>query len=1189
VAGIFATKKLDGLIWTIAVVASIFLGKAILTWLNRWLGQRTSAAVKSQLRTDIMRARLARPVESEGSTGGLVTLVTQGLDALDPYYARYLPQLLLAATVPVIICVAILTSDWVSTVIVVVTIPLIPLFMTLIGWTTQARTAKRWAIQTRLARHFSDLVMGLPTLQVFGRAKAQAQGLRITETAHRRETVATLRISFLSALVLELLATLSVAVIAVTIGFRLLYGQVDLQTALFILILAPEAYIPVRQVGTHFHDSTNGVAAARSAFALIDAGSDASAPSGESADSLAQEAGVASGADRDSADLVAESGAADAGNPIRRTVRGPQPQAADLHLGEELFTSGEQDSRHPLSGHVGEGGLAAGAASVVGCAADSRHPLSGHVSDRGEHGGEIPLLSVRGLSHTYDGADTPALSGFDLDVYPGEIVALAGASGGGKTTVLNSVMGFLSPSAGRILADGKRVRDVDEWRTHVAYVGQFPGLIAGTVADNVRLGFPKATDSAVRAALDEAGAADIALDHPVAMDAEGVSAGERRRIATARGLLRVTLGRARLMVLDEPTAGLDAESESVLLATLRKLGVAALVVSHRPQVLDSADRVVYLERVPQVVGVEAGQVAGVGAGSATQEQEGQPSALGGGDAADADGSGETAQGDGPSDAEASSSASDFDEFAPSGRRRSLVRRLFDSVPGSRVRLVIAIVMAFCATTASVALMGVSTWLLSFAATHPPEMYLNVAAVGVRFFGISRGVFRYLERLTGHDVALRLQSALRLETYKSLAKTTLLGSRRGDLLSRVIADVEAIQNLIVRVWIPFWSSSLVIVATAVTLAFFSPGSALVLLISAILAGLIVPFAAMRGSHRADRESVPTRGELADRVHELAHTASDVVAYGQQPAFIGRFEAVDHRLRDGEARVAWVRGVADGFQMLAAGLAVLGALWIGGQQVAAGTLDPVMLAVLVLVPLSLHESLSTLSEAAQNSTRAHEALRRVEEVTDAEPVGVGDLPDRLTDATPSLHVHNLTAGWPDNPPVVTGLNLDVDAGQHVALTGPSGVGKTTVAATILGLIEARGGDLELSGRPGYLAQDAHIFNTTVAENVRIGRKDATDEEIAQALGRAGLLDIDLHRIVGEEGSALSGGEIRRISLARLLVGQYQVLILDEPTEHLDTLTATALLDDVWTTAADLPILAITHDPELIARCDREVALG
>jgi len=494
--GVFATRTAGPALAALAPLAGVFTGKAALAWGNQWLAHRAAAAVKSQLRVEVLRARLGRPLDADASASGLVTLVTQGLDALDGFYAKYLPQLVLAVVVPAILGVAILTTDLLSTLIVALTLPLIPLFMALVGWTTEARTRRRWALQTRLARHFADLVEGLPTLQVFGRARAQAEGLRRSEAAHRRETMGTLRVSFLSALVLELLATLSVAIVAVTTGFRVLYGQLDLTAALFVLILAPEVYLPVRQVGVHYHDSADGMAAAEAAFALIDPppGPDAAAPL-------------------------------------------PAPEGVT--------------------------------------AADP------------------PLVEVRGLGHTYPGADAPAVAGVSFAVRRGEFVALTGPSGGGKTTVLNALVGFVAPTAGDVLVEGRPLdaAALPRWRARVAYVGQQPGMLNGTVADNVRLGHPGAPDAEARRALDDAGAPELALDHPVGDDAEGLSAGERRRVATARALLRLRLGGAALLLLDEPTAGLDADAEAALLRGLRSSGVAAVVVTHRPAVIAEADRV----------------------------------------------------------------------------------------------------------------------------------------------------------------------------------------------------------------------------------------------------------------------------------------------------------------------------------------------------------------------------------------------------------------------------------------------------------------------------------------------------------------------------------------------------------------------------------------------------------------------
>ncbi|GAA0344485.1 hypothetical protein GCM10009529_23830 [Micropruina glycogenica] len=486
---IFATHTLTVLQQVFWLLVAVFAGKAVLAWLNQWLAHRAAAAVKSRLRRDVLAARLADPVDPGSSTASLVTLLTQGLDALDGYYSKYLPQLVLAVTVPLIIGIAILTADFASAIVVALTLPLIPIFMALVGWTTEARTRKRWLVQTRLAGHFADLVAGLPTLQVFGRARAQAEGLRRSEDAHRGETMGTLRISFLSALALELLSTLSVAIVAVGIGFRVVFDQVDLTTAFFVLILAPEVYLPVRQVGVHYHDAADGMAAAESAFAIIE-----SAPT-----------------------------------TPPRTASAPVPNA--------------------------------------------------------------PRLSVDALSHTYPGAQAPALAPVGFDLHPGELLVVTGPSGCGKTTLLNALMGFIAPTAGRVLVDGAAL-DAASRRERIAWVGQTPGMISGTIADNVRLGDPDADDAAVRQALRQAGGGSLDPARGVGDDGEGLSAGERRRVAVARALLWVASGRADLLVLDEPTAGLDEGTETALLDALD--GVTTVAVSHRPAVIARADRVLTL-------------------------------------------------------------------------------------------------------------------------------------------------------------------------------------------------------------------------------------------------------------------------------------------------------------------------------------------------------------------------------------------------------------------------------------------------------------------------------------------------------------------------------------------------------------------------------------------------------------------
>lgn len=499
VSSVFAAHHLDGVAMWCGLLAAVFCGRACLAWLQESLAHRASASVKSQLRRDIVQARLSRPTDATMPSGTLISLMTTGLDALDGYYSKYLPQLVLAVIVPAVLATAIGLNDLTSLVIVVVTIPLIPVFMALIGWRTEAAVAKRFKVATRLANHFADLVAGLPTLQVFGRARAQLEGLRRTEAANRSETMRTLRISFLSSFILELLATLSVALVAVTVGFRVAAGGMDLRTSLFILILAPEVFLPVRQVGVLFHDAADGMAAAEVSFGLIESGR-------------------------------------------------PTAPKSDVEI----------------------------------------------ASPR-----EVPVV-ISGLTHTYEGTDRAAPDGLSLRIEPGSVVALVGHSGGGKTTALSCLLGFIDPDSGSILVGDRELIGADEsvwqsWRRQLAYVPQVPAMMAGTVAENIRLGCSDAPEAMLRDALDRCGAAAIPLNKRIDDDAEGLSAGERRRVALARALVRVEQAEAGLLVLDEPTAGLDADTEATVLEAVRASGASVLVVSHRRNIIAAADVVVDLE------------------------------------------------------------------------------------------------------------------------------------------------------------------------------------------------------------------------------------------------------------------------------------------------------------------------------------------------------------------------------------------------------------------------------------------------------------------------------------------------------------------------------------------------------------------------------------------------------------------
>ncbi|GHJ50323.1 hypothetical protein Cs7R123_76650 [Catellatospora sp. TT07R-123] len=467
---------------------------------------RMSATVKASLRTDLLGAVGRRgPTWLAGQRAGeLATLAGRGLDALDGYFTGYLPQLVLGLTVPVAVIGTLLLTDLTSAVIVLVTLPLIPIFGALVGWQTRTATDRQWHRLQLLGGHFLDMVSGLATLRAFGRARAQVGAVRRMADRHRAATMRTLRLAFLSALVLELIGTISVALVAVPVGLRLLDGRMTLATALLVLLLTPEAYAPLRAAGTKFHASMEGLTTLDQAFTLL----------------------------------------ADA--PAR-----PEP------------------------------GGGAVAAPPVG------------------------LIELRGVTVTYDrgtGERVTALRDVDLVIRPGERVALVGPSGGGKSTLLNLVLGFTTPDRGQVLVDGVDLADLDldAWRRRVGWVPQRAHLFAASLADNIALGTPEApradVDRAARAAalgpvLD---ALPQGLDTVLGERGHGLSGGERQRLALARAFLRD----APLLLLDEPTARLDAASEQAVVDATATLvhGRTALLVAHRPALLSVATRVLRVER-----------------------------------------------------------------------------------------------------------------------------------------------------------------------------------------------------------------------------------------------------------------------------------------------------------------------------------------------------------------------------------------------------------------------------------------------------------------------------------------------------------------------------------------------------------------------------------------------------------------
>ncbi len=466
-----------GVTWTLAAAIAV---RVLLAGVQGSVGGRFAATVKAGLRKRLLGAEAEKP-------GEVATLVTKGIDASDAYLTGYLPTVVLSAIVPVAVLVRLFAADLASALIITTTLPLIPVFAILVGQLALAKTAQQWALLSKLGGHFLDVVRGLGTLKVFGRADAQAKTVRAMADAHTDATMRTLRVAFLSALVLELVATLSVALVAVPIGFRLLEGGMVVHTAVLVLLLAPEAYLPLRAAGAKFHASAEGLATVKEALAV----------------------------------------------PAEEIVRGSQ------------------------------------------------------VARRG-----APRIVLEKVSVAY--GDETVLSEVDMTIEAGEHVALVGPSGSGKSTLLAVLLGFVTPTSGRVLVDGVDLRELDPapWRAGAAWVPQRPTLFTGTVEENIAMGQVPDVQAAARAAAFDKVVRGLPDGYRTRIGELGapLSAGQRQRLGLARALARTEAG---LVLLDEPTARLDAETEAAVLAATRELltGRTALLVAHRPAMAALASRV----------------------------------------------------------------------------------------------------------------------------------------------------------------------------------------------------------------------------------------------------------------------------------------------------------------------------------------------------------------------------------------------------------------------------------------------------------------------------------------------------------------------------------------------------------------------------------------------------------------------
>jgi len=1124
----------------LALLLALMLLRALLTWGSETAAATLARGVKTSLRRQLA-AHLFRlgPIGiGQERTGELSLAVSQGIETLDAYFSQYLPQLALAALVPLAFLLFVFPIDPLTGLVLLLTAPLLPMFMMLVGSLAQSATRRQWRTLARLNAYFLDVLQGLSTLKMFGRSRQQGAVVESAGESYRQATISVLRVAFLSALTLEMVATLSTAVVAVEVGLRLLYFRLTFEQAFLVLLLAPEFYLPLRLLGARFHAGMSGMAAAEQIFSILE-------------------------------------------QPPLSESQAPQPEQPAVPRGTP------------------------------------------------------PAIRFQNVHLTYpDGRR--ALNGISFEIAPGKITALVGPSGAGKSSIASLLLRFIRPTVGDILVDQVPLGEIplQTWLRQVAWVPQSPYLFNESLAANVRLGAPSATQEQVAQACRLAGAEDFIRELPLGYQTplgergRRLSGGQAQRVALARAFLQD----APLLILDEPAASLDPALESELNESVERLaaGRTVLVIAHRLSTARRADHIVVLEdgqvvrhgthnelahtdglyrRLLQACPAnETFQAARTAEHIPPSPQSGKPSPL-----TEAD--------------EASSAAHSFPDERPiSGadtppekRTTKPFWRLISLAASIRGWIALSVLAGAATIASSIGLMSASAYIISAAALHPSIADLQVAIVGVRFFGLARGIFRYLERLVSHQAAFRLLARLRVWFYNALeplAPAQLLRYRSGDLLTRLIEDIETLENFYVRALAPPLVGLVVALGITVFFWHFDASLALTLLGFHLLTGAGVPLLARLAGRRYGRGLVAGRAALNAFLTDMVQGMPDLLATNQREQRLAHLSQLDAELARIQQRMACLGAMQNSLVILLANLGLWTVLFLALPRVAEGAIAGVHLAVLALAALASFEALAPLPGAAQHLETDLQAFSRLTEFTDTAPA-VRDPPHAMSIPEPQpppasvdapiaarrpalLEVRDLVFFYPpalDEPahpsPALSGISFSLDIGQSLAIVGASGAGKSSLASLLLRFWEYSSGQILLLGNDlrhynqeqvrrliSVVPQHPYLFHATVRDNLLIARPDASEAEITRA-AQIAQIDEFLRSLpqgydtwIGEQGIRLSGGERQRIAIARALLKDAPLLILDEATAHLDALTEQHVLEALKEYSRRRAVLHLTH---------------
>ena len=1210
----------------IAVAVAALLVRSGTDYLLAVSAQRAASGAKSQIRSSLLKRVLATGgADTPEGTGATAVLLSRGLNALDDYYTKTLTAFVSTAIVPFILWVVVASLDWMSAMVLACTLPLIPVFMILIGKNTRDETAEAQAELHRLSDHILELVRGLPVIIGLGRERAQTRAMNALGQRYRERTMQTLRSAFMSSLALELITTISVALIAVLIGVRLVNGTLGLDTAILVLLLAPECYQPLRDVGAAYHQSEDGVAALRSAQKIIDAPLPAAAADSAAQDSAAQKAQPSTIAVEDLS----------VSYPARPAVL----TNLSLNLDRRVATAQGETAQ-------GERGAVIGVMGESGC-------------------GKSTLLNV------FSGAVREGL----VPTGSEEPVHLTGSvTGLGTTLVIPQSPVFTAPTVQTEMALYALSATEAERERAAALLGE--------AMDSKKLSVTDAESALLVGPL-----AQLGMQKLTALEPGALSAGQARRLAVARTLARAeAIYRASgeqtvlTVLVDEPTAHLDAYSAYLVtraLHRLAELGATVLIVTHEQELAAGCDTLVRAVQTAQgytwtaeanTARVEVPEQAPAHLLKDREEYEAESTAPAG-----------------------TSAATEAEEAEPAGLFASL--RTLKELTGIGVRAATGpVIMAAITSLMAAALTALSGWLIVRAAEGPAMMYLMVAIVGVRFFGLGRACARYAERLMTHSKVLAAANILRLRAWVGAwqSVSSVRALLRGDaLLERLVGGIDELRDGVPRVIIPPAAHLLVMTAALITTACILPQALIPVLLAVLVSTFVAPWIVLRADARAEALARRSTAQMLRLGTGMLSAAEDLRANGVATTTEKANGALDAENLSALQKGSTAQGVGRALVTLSWFGAALASAIIAYPLAVDGTVRAPEAAIVVLLCTGMLESslghveavrswpafsrlLATIAPSVRDVSlegivatstlkrsvpteaevdthvlpRRAERLRaraeaEMEELLEAdrqraqrfarpesaagaksdtprppkpgEPTLVScgtpqELGVKVTE--PALSLQDAAARWPGmDHPVFTDLNMNARAGSWTAVTGPSGSGKSTVLATVLGFLPLESGRVLASGEVlegeqlrGYAAwcpQAAHIFESTLEGNLMLARDRSdrpSEEELIEVLRRVGLgewfdaLPQGLRTPVGAGGSFLSGGQRQRLAVARALLVNSPVLLLDEPTAHLDAESARALMADLdaATRSSSVATVLVSHRPEDIARCDEVVRL-